>query len=69
MINNNYNRSVSSFGMIEDKKLDLIGYSLIKKRMKKAISSRKNGILTKLSLPWEPLHLVKYSSGCIFDQG
>ena len=52
MINNNYNRSVSSFGMIEDKKLDLIGYSLIKKRMKKAISSRKNGIWTKLSLPW-----------------
>ena len=29
MINTNYNRSVNSFGMVEDKELDMIGCSLI----------------------------------------
>ena len=28
MINNNYNRSVNSFGMVEDMELDMIGCSL-----------------------------------------
>ena len=29
MINNNYNRLVNTFGLVEDKELDMIGCSLI----------------------------------------